>query len=185
MEMRTPALLIRPWRPDDVERLMELCNDPGVRARWGVFKEPMNFRQAGFWISSANHSLAACKLGSWAAFQGNLLVGCLNLVHRHLDNSQELVPTLEVRLRQGCPPPVALQGVQALIEYGRGLSLPEVYWFLTSEDSFLRELAGALGMAPVQRAFFEKVAVDVYSLKLGAGVEASAPTPGLSAVKKN
>ena len=87
--------------------------------------------------------------------------------------------------RSGHGVQLALQGVQALLEYGRGLNLPEVFWFLTSDDSFLRELAGALGMAPVQRAYFEKVAVDVYSLKLGAGVDASAPTPGLSAVKKN
>lgn len=185
MEIRTPALLIRAWRPDDVERLMELCNDPGVRTRWGVFKEPMNFRQAGFWISSANHSLASCKLGSWAAFQGNLLVGCLNLVHRHLDNSQDLVPTLEVRLRQGCPPAVALQGVQAIIDYGRSLNLAEVFWFLTSEDALQRELAAALGMVSVQRAFFEKVAVDVFSLKLGAPTEAAAGPQGLPAIKNN
>lgn len=173
MEIRTAAFQLRPWHPDDVDRLVELSADAGCRARWGIFKEPMDSRKAGSWIAAANHSLAACKLGSWALIQGPHLLGCLNLVMRHLDGTTELLPTLEIRVRKDCSPSLTAQAIQSLMEYGRSQDLKEFYAFLAPEEQFLKDLLSKLGMTVQKKAQFEKITVEVFCLKVAT--QASAP----------
>ncbi len=67
VELATPRLLLRPWRPDDAEALRALLDDPEV-GRWTPHPHPYPLEaahqrlaeDAGRWADGSRAELAVC-----------------------------------------------------------------------------------------------------------------------------
>lgn len=177
-EIRTPRLLLRPWRRNDLEGLMKLTQDPGCRAFWGLFQDALDQKKAAHWIDCATTAMSSSKLGSWAVFDREQMVGVLNLVHRRLDGDQEMLPTLEFRFKSVCyQNGQAVEAVQGLIAFGqKEHKIKSFFAFLPAQDVGGRALAAAVGLSPRKAASFERVQVEVFCNEPLPDAKAKAPS---------
>lgn len=170
-QIKTARLMMRPWYRDEGPALMRLTSDPGCQAPWGLFKTPLDAARAGQWIDRASDTMMRLRLGSWAVEAGDELVGCANLVHRHLDGSTESLATLEFRFKQaGYAKGLAAEAGMGLLEFGRSQhKIEHFHLFVAAQDHTARGLAEALGFTIWKKSKYEGVAVDVYSNRPPAG----------------
>lgn len=151
---------------------MELSRDPACRARWGLFSTPMPLNNASHWIDRAAEAMGAERLGSWAVWFRQRLVGCLNFLPRRLDQPDEWLPVLEFRFSQlAYEQGLALQACQALLPFLQSEHKAEhVHALLTPQEQWPRRLAASLGMTLLKTARFAETSVDVFVLSLGSPV---------------
>ena len=83
--IRTDRLVLRPWEETDANRLMLMTQDQQFRARWGVFREPMDAARALEWVRTVHKSVMTEQLGSWAVLENAHVIGCASLLPRWPD----------------------------------------------------------------------------------------------------
>jgi ribosomal-protein-alanine N-acetyltransferase len=78
-ELRTPRLVLRRWRDEDLDPLAELNTDPETM---GLFPAPLTRSESDAWVARMEASFAADGLGMWAVTVGpdGPLVGSVGLL---------------------------------------------------------------------------------------------------------
>ena len=175
-QFNTPRLQLRPWRRNDIDDLVQMSHDPGCRAQWGMFKDPLTREKAARWTEIATESMSQHGLGSWAVLEREKLIGCLNLLQRNLDGAtQPMIMVLEFRLQQAMyRNGQALEATQAVLAFAQQHHHLETYHiFLTPHDQLAQGVAHALGMVPQKTATFDRVQIEVY-----VSAKANGASPG-------
>jgi RimJ/RimL family protein N-acetyltransferase len=64
-ELADGALVLRPWRLEDVPRVTEICQDPEI-SRWTRVPSPYSEEHARAWIEQTERDWADCRHGAFA-----------------------------------------------------------------------------------------------------------------------
>ncbi len=162
--IRTDRLVLRPWEESDANRLVLMTQDQQFRARWGVFREPMDAVRALDWVRIVRKSVEAEQLGSWAVIENAQLIGCASLLPRWLDLEEEPLMAVEYRLLHSAQGRgLGTEAILGLIEFGQNQhGIEEFHALIPPENTQAKNVAFKVGMKYWRMGRIEGVVVEIY-----------------------
>ena len=166
---RTPRLLLRGWRPEDLDGLARINADPEVTRHLGGGR-PLTRQETAALQARLEREWDEEGFGIWALESAGELVGLVGL-HRHRWFPEEVEVGWRLA-REHWGQGLATEGARAALDYGFGdLALERVISLIQVENLASRRVAEKLGMRPerqltrVHEETGRPLALVVYSLR--------------------
>lgn len=162
--IRTDRLVLRPWEESDANRLVLMTQDQQFRARWGVFREPMDATRALDWVRTVHKSVETEQLGSWAIVENAHVIGCASLLPRWLDLEEEPLMAVEYRLLHSAQGRgLGTEAILGLIDYGQNQhGIEDFHALIPPENAQAKNVAFKVGMKYWRMGRIENVVVEIY-----------------------
>ena len=143
VELRVDDLLLRPWRPDDVEAVWRACQDPEIQ-RWTTVPSPYTRKDAERWIGAAAEDWASGEATFACVNSGSgELLGSFGL-HDGDDEGGPMIGFWVAATARGRG--IATRGARRIVEWTfKDLQVPRVRWAAYVGNYASREVAERVG----------------------------------------